>query len=91
MQDALEMHIEQDWEIQKLTKFLPRSLYLLYANFSAYISAVEDKNLSIAIGGDEEEAKQIDSSDTADSDAYNNESDGDEIEHEDVSIHYDYS
>lgn len=80
------MHIEQDWEIQKLSKFLSRPLYLLYANLSAYISAMEDKHLSVAIGGDEEEAKQEESRDFAESDNYNNKSDGEDVEQEDVSI-----
>lgn len=36
LQETLNMEVEKEWEIQKLAQFLPRPLYLLYANAQAF-------------------------------------------------------
>ena len=36
LQETLGMEVEKEWQIQKLAQFLPRPLYLLYANSQAF-------------------------------------------------------
>lgn len=58
LQEALEINVESDWAVQRVARLLPRPLYLVYANLSAY-SETSDPLLSVMIAGDEEEAKQL--------------------------------
>lgn len=58
LQEALEINIENDWAVQKMARLLPRPLYLVYVNLSAYADTT-DRLLSTVIEGDEEEGKQL--------------------------------
>jgi THO complex subunit 5 len=58
LQEALEMPIEQSWELPKRARLLPQPLYLLFVNLSAYAEAC-DQQIQVAINGDEEDAKQV--------------------------------
>lgn len=89
LQQALSMDVDKDWEIQKSARLLPRPLYLVYANLSAYAEAC-DKNIKISIEGDEDEAKQVvegDKNDLQDDDD-NQESDNDDNEPESRKKHH---
>lgn len=44
LQETLNMEVEKEWEIQKLAQFLPRPLYLLYANAQAFGEASGEFN-----------------------------------------------
>ncbi|XP_055384494.1 THO complex subunit 5 homolog [Condylostylus longicornis] len=85
LQTALDMEIEKEWEVQQSVRLLPRPLYLVYVNLSAYGEAC-DKYLKVSIAEDEEEMRQIEDEDkisdlmdeTLNDD--NQESDGDENE-----------
>uniref|UniRef100_A0A336KZH7 CSON013785 protein n=1 Tax=Culicoides sonorensis TaxID=179676 RepID=A0A336KZH7_CULSO len=57
LQEALDLKIEDQWEVQKCVRLLPNPLYLLYANVTALGEAC-DPLLSTTINGDEEDAKQ---------------------------------
>lgn len=57
LQEALDLKFEDQWEIQKCVRLLPNSLYLLYANVTAFSEAC-DPLISTTINGDEEDAKQ---------------------------------
>ncbi|XP_059608501.1 THO complex subunit 5 homolog A [Phlebotomus argentipes] len=61
LQDALDMEVEKEWEVQRLARLLPRPLYLFYSNAQGYADAC-DKYLTVSIEGDDEEAKQIEES-----------------------------
>lgn len=61
LQIALDMDIEKEWEVQKIARLLPRPLYLVYVNLSAYAEAC-DSFLVTSIHGDEDEAKQLEDS-----------------------------
>lgn len=56
LQEALNMKIEDQWEVQKSVRFLPNPLYLFYANICAYAEAI-DSLLSTTINGNEEDVK----------------------------------
>lgn len=58
LQTALDMEIEKEWEIEKSARLLPRPLYLLYVNLSAYGEAC-DHNMCVTIEGDEEDVRQM--------------------------------
>ncbi|GAB0099490.1 THO complex subunit 5 [Sergentomyia squamirostris] len=58
LQEALDMEIEKDWEIQRFARLLPHPLYLFYSNAQGYADAC-DKKMTVTIEGDDEEAKQI--------------------------------
>lgn len=58
LQEALEINIEAEWAVQKVANLLPRPLYLLYVNLSAY-GEICDKLISTVINGGEEEAKGL--------------------------------
>lgn len=57
LQEALDLKIEDQWEIQKCVRLLPDPLYLLYANVTAFGEAC-DPLITTTINGDEEDAKQ---------------------------------
>lgn len=57
LQEALDLKMEEQWEVQKCVRLLPNSLYLLYANVTAFSEAC-DPLISTTINGDEEDAKQ---------------------------------
>ncbi|KAG4076241.1 hypothetical protein HA402_014790 [Bradysia odoriphaga] len=86
LQEALNMNFEEDWKVQKIASLLPRPLYLVYANLCAY-SEPCDSQPSIAINGDEFDAKnleeidkfnsKIDMDDVPDSD--NDDNDGENV------------
>uniref|UniRef100_A0A6B2E7U3 Putative fms n=1 Tax=Phlebotomus kandelakii TaxID=1109342 RepID=A0A6B2E7U3_9DIPT len=61
LQDALEMEVEKEWEVQRLARLLPRPLYLFYSNAQGFADAC-DKHMTVYIEGDEEEARQIEDS-----------------------------
>lgn len=85
LQEALEVNIEDDWAVQKVARLLPRPLYLVYANLSAYADTT-DRLLTVAIDGDEEEAKQIQHADKQETEGIDDDSDNDDIEQDDVSF-----
>lgn len=58
LQEALEINIEAEWAVQKVANLLPRPLYLLYVNLSAY-GEISDKLITTVINGEEEEAKEL--------------------------------
>ncbi|XP_063707815.1 THO complex subunit 5 homolog, partial [Culicoides brevitarsis] len=57
LQEALDLKIEDQWEIQKCVRLLPNPLYLLYANVVAFSEAC-DPLITTTINGDEEDARQ---------------------------------
>jgi THO complex subunit 5 len=59
IQQILNMPFEKEWEIQKLIALLPQPLYMAYTKLVAY-SEVIDKNLTVSIEGDEDEARASD-------------------------------
>lgn len=60
LQDALEINIEKEWAVQKVANLLPRPLYVVYMNLSAY-AEISDQLVTTVINGDEDEAKELDS------------------------------
>lgn len=62
LQDALEINIEKEWAVQKVANLLPRPLYVVYINLSAY-AETSDKLVTTVINGDEEEAKELENTD----------------------------
>lgn len=58
LQIALGMEMEEEWEMQKTVKLLPRPLFLFFVNLKAFGDSCE-RALSVTIEGDEEEARQI--------------------------------
>lgn len=57
LQESLNLNFEKEWDFQRSSRLLPRPLFLVYVNLSAYAEAC-DKFLSVTIKGDEEDAKQ---------------------------------
>lgn len=57
LQESLNLNFEKEWDFQRSSRLLPRPLFLVYVNISAYAEAC-DKFLSVTIKGDEEDAKQ---------------------------------
>lgn len=62
LQDALEINIEKEWAVQKVANLLPRPLYVVYMNLSAY-AEISDQLVTTVINGDEDEAKMLESMD----------------------------
>lgn len=60
LQDALEINIEKEWAVEKVANLLPRPLYVVYMNLSAY-AEISDQLVTAVISGDEDEAKELDS------------------------------
>lgn len=58
LQQALDMNIEKEWEVEKMARLLPRPLYVIYMNLSAY-AEVSNRLFEIKIVGDEDEAKDL--------------------------------
>lgn len=61
LQDALEINVEKEWAVQKVASLLPRPLYVVYMNLSAY-AEISDRLVTTVINGDEDEAKDLDNS-----------------------------
>ncbi|XP_055705592.1 THO complex subunit 5 homolog [Phlebotomus papatasi] len=88
LQEALEMGVEKEWEVQKLARLLPRPLYLFYSNAQGFADAC-DKYMAISIDGDEEEAKQIeDSTKETQEDSEDNPADSDNEDNEADKSHH---
>lgn len=48
IQEVLDMKIEKDWETQKIARLLPKPLYLVYVNLTAYAEACGKYYFSLA-------------------------------------------
>lgn len=90
LQDALEINVENDWAVQKVARLLPRPLYLVYANLSAYADTT-DRLLTAVIEGDEDEAKQledVEKNGTEEVDETSQDSENEDNDQEDVCLLY---
>lgn len=87
LQEALEINVETDWAVQKIARLLPRPLYLVYANLSAFADTT-DRLLTTVIEGDEDDAKVLEDMEkerTDDTDEASQDSENEDNDHDNVS------
>ncbi|RVE50855.1 hypothetical protein evm_004422 [Chilo suppressalis] len=79
LQECLAMRLDEKREESKAASLLPSPLFLLYANSSAYSDALGEKTVTVAISGDEDEARRLEQQSSVESDLIvSNDSDSDQ-------------
>ncbi|CAF4934451.1 unnamed protein product [Pieris macdunnoughi] len=79
LQECLALRLDDKREESKLATLLPRPLFLLYANGSAYADVLGAKNVIVGISGDEDEARRLEQTYNIDNEfVVSNDSDSDQ-------------
>ncbi|CAH2262836.1 THO complex subunit 5 homolog [Pararge aegeria] len=60
LQECLALRLDEKRDEAQAAALLPPPLFLLYANAGAYSDALGAKNVTVAIAGDEDEARRLD-------------------------------
>ncbi|KAL4715460.1 hypothetical protein ACJJTC_015363 [Scirpophaga incertulas] len=83
LQECLALRLDEKRDEARTASLLPTPLFLLYANSSAYSDALGANIVTVAISGDEDEARRIDQNNIADSELIvSNDSDSDQENHD---------
>ncbi|XP_063825643.1 THO complex subunit 5 homolog [Ostrinia nubilalis] len=79
LQECLALRLDEKRDEARLASLLPPPLFLLYANSSAYSDALGAKTVTVAITGDEDEARRLEQQNNVDSELVaSNDSDSDQ-------------